>query len=197
MSAFLVSLRQSPPSRIKNPRPKALLAHCSNSLKVLELGSGCGIVGIAFAQLWPQCEVVLTDLAEAMHILGSNIDRATPASGTKLSRTILDWEAELPMDIRSTLFDVVLISDCTYNSDCIPNLVRTLSNLSDISPKLLVLIALKMRHVSERILFELLSTAGFDELGYTTHALPNPSGLPPNQVYDAVEIYEYQQAAKV
>ena len=49
-------------------------------LKVLELGAGCGIVGIAFAQL-VKCDMLLTDLEDAQEILGSNVRIASPTAG--------------------------------------------------------------------------------------------------------------------
>lgn len=164
-----------------------------NSLNVLELGSGCGIAGIAFAQLWSRCQVFLTDLSEAMDILQANVGRAVPAAGTTLTRAILDWAEEIPVAVRKVTFDLILISDCTYNSDSLPMLVNTLSAIATTSPTVIILISLKVRHSSENILFQLLSEAEFAETSHTTLRLPNHGRFTTDQVYDTIEIYEYQR----
>ena len=166
----------------------------SYGLKVLELGSGCGIAGIAFAQLWPQCQIFLTDLPEAMDVLATNIGKAAPAVGTKLSCALLEWGEAPPEALRSIIFDVVLVSDCTYNSDSIPALVKTLSMTAATSPNVLILISLKVRHSSEAVFFQLLIAAGFRELGHTSVSLPTQGRSATDQaLYDQIEIYEYQR----
>lgn len=86
---------------------------------VLELGTGCGIVGIALAQTITNANVILTDLPEAREIVQRNIDQASRAPGAKLSFLELDWDAQLPDELQSTLTSVSLVvaADCTYNPD--------------------------------------------------------------------------------
>ena len=170
--------------------------HSPNKITVLELGSGCGVAGIAVAQLLPRCQVYLTDLAEAMDVLKFNIVKSVPAAGAGISQVILDWEEELPVEIRSATFDLVLISDCTYNSDYVPALVRTLSAIADISPNVLILISLKIRHPSEVILFELLSSARFSESYHVSIMLPDRSRDTTGQAKESVEVYQYQRIGK-
>lgn len=141
-------------------------------LRVLELGSGCGIVGIALAQIVPDTEVILTDQAEAEEIASLNIGAANPAMGSNISFQILDWEEPLPRVIQGKLFDLILVADCTYNSDSSPDLVRTLSQIVERSPKVIVLVAMKVRHPSEAIFFELMSGAGFLVGSKTILSLP-------------------------
>ena len=171
--------------------------HSSSKITVLELGSGCGIAGIAVAQLRPRCQVYLTDLAEAMDVLRTNIAKSVPAVGTGVSQVILDWEEDLPVEIRRATFDLVLVSDCTYNIDYVPALVRTLSAIADISPNTLILISLKFRHPSEVILFELLDAAQFSETCHVTIPLPDPARDTMGQAQEAVEIYQYQRTRKI
>lgn len=102
------------------------LLSTAQGTRIIELGAGCGIGGISFAQLFPQCDVVLSDLPEAMEILDINIRRATPASNTKLTRLVLDWHLKLPAALETAIFDLVLLSDCTYNSD------RSVANLGSL-----------------------------------------------------------------
>ena len=168
-----------------------------NKITILELGSGCGVAGIAVAQLRPRCQVYLTDLAEAMDILNSNIVRSVPALGTEVSQVILDWEEDLPLELGSATFDLVLVSDCTYNSGYIPALVRTLSAIADTSPTALILISLKFRHPSEVILFELLAAARFSESCHVSIMLPNRGRDTTGQAQESVEVYQYQRTRMI
>ncbi|KAF2810199.1 uncharacterized protein BDZ99DRAFT_387099 [Mytilinidion resinicola] len=130
-------------------------------LRVLELGTGCGIVGIGLAQSVPDCEVLLTDLAEAEEIVAKNIDIMNPAMSSSVSFTTLDWDEPLPQDVQSKVLDLIVLADCTYNADSSPSLVRTLTALVQRSPKAIVLVAMKVRHSSEAAFFDFMFDAGF------------------------------------
>lgn len=88
-------------------------------MNILELGTGCGIVGIALAQTIPNATVLLTDLSEAREIVQRNIDQASKAPGASLRFLQLDWDAELPDQVHKTSSPISLVvaADCTYNSD--------------------------------------------------------------------------------
>ncbi len=100
---------------------KALLPSRSNkSLRVLELGTGCGIVGIAVAQSLQQTSVLLTDLLDAQEIVQRNIEQATLTKGSSLKFQELNWDDEnVPEDLRSPAapLDLIVAADCTYNPD--------------------------------------------------------------------------------
>jgi predicted nicotinamide N-methyase len=87
--------------------------------RILELGAGCGIVGIAIAQVLTETDVTLTDLPEAQEIIERNISRAHFAKESTLAFQVLDWDAELPRNLStsSSRLDLVVAADCTYNSD--------------------------------------------------------------------------------
>lgn len=116
---------------------------------MLELGAGCGIVGLAVARLVPGAKVLLTDLPEAMDVLGANVAMAALAEGAVLERCVLEWEDDLPDAVAQRTFDLLLVSDCTYNVDSLPALVRTLSRLLELSTEARVLVRMKVRHTSE------------------------------------------------
>lgn len=106
-------------------------------LRVLELGTGCGIVsssqehhetcidflkvGISIAQIHSSAHVYLTDLPEAQEIVERNIANACPLENSDLEFRELNWEDELPEDLFSDSttrpFDLFVAADCTYNSD--------------------------------------------------------------------------------
>jgi predicted nicotinamide N-methyase len=90
---------------------------------VLELGTGCGIVGLTLAALVPNSHVVLTDLPEAREIVERNMDSLATqlGNGSTLAFEELDWDADLPAWFARSQSraktELVLASDCTYNSD--------------------------------------------------------------------------------
>jgi predicted O-methyltransferase YrrM len=96
---------------------KALLPSSSaGALKVLELGTGCGIVGIAIGQVIRGSRVLLTDLVEAQEIIDRNIGLANLTNGSILAFQELDWDNNLSVSLQSS-YDLILAADCTYNSD--------------------------------------------------------------------------------
>lgn len=131
---------------------KLLTSNTSKRLRVLEVGSGCGVVGIALSQL-RKCEVLLTDLEDAQDIMQTNIDYAIPSPGSILERQVLEWGKGLD-DLENAKFDLVLVSDCIYNPDSSILLVQTLQKISDRNPKVLIFVAFKRRHDADDIFFE-------------------------------------------
>jgi hypothetical protein len=73
-------------------------------------------VGITIARLMQEADVVLTDLAEAKEIVEQNLKQARPTNATFKE---LDWEADIPGDVRGSMsqVDLVIAADCTYNPD--------------------------------------------------------------------------------
>ena len=147
-------------------------------LEILELGSGCGIVGIGLARMIPNAHFILTDLPEAMEILQKNISMNADlglAPGTTLCGQVLDWDTVLKRshDLASLRPDLVLVSDCTYNPSSFNALIATLLQLVKQAhqynhhagkPKLDVLVSYKTRHESESQFFKDIDEAGFEIL---------------------------------
>lgn len=172
----------------------ALRKGASGQINILELGAGCGIVGIAIAHCFPNCLVQLTDLVEAQDILSRNTEQATPAKGSSLQHWTLDWNKSDEIRLARDL-DLIIVSDCTYNPDSCPNLVRTLAGLCSIAPEVTVLIAMKRRHESESVFFDLMERAHMRELAQTTIELPhNFSTLDFEQ--PEVELYLFRWAGE-
>ncbi|KAL6716372.1 hypothetical protein ACLMJK_005938 [Lecanora helva] len=164
--------------------------------KFIELGSGCGIVGLELAHLCPASDVFLTDLPDAMEILNYNISKARFSSrrGQVISAA-LDWEKPLFNDIWTAKHDLIVVSDCTYNSDSIPALVKTLSMLIEISPTALIVVSMKVRHESEGIFFDLIANAGLIEADRVTIPLPDRQRESVGQSLVPVDIYTYGKDA--
>lgn len=165
-------------TRIKNAGKKAVRA--------VELGAGCGIVGIALAQILPRCAVTLTDLPEVDEIVSRNIKATQLAPGSALDFQVLDWDEKPSDDVFGEPVDLILVSDCTYNADSLPALVRVLGFLTDTSPHALVLVSLKRRHESEAVFFELMQAASFAILEQTGVSLPAPYSET-----DKIEMYAF------
>lgn len=160
---------------------------CDKSLQALELGSGCGIVGIALAELLPQCSVLLTDLPEVEDIVMQNIAAAKPAQSSKIEYQNLDWDEPLPENLWHEPIDLILVSDCTYNADSLPALVSVLDRLVQSSPNVLILVALKRRHESEAIFFDLMQSAGL----CNQHQVQTLSLPAQHDQLDCIELHSY------
>ena len=95
---------------------------------VLELGAGCGQLGLLAAN-WAS-RVDLTDGdEEEVTLIGVNIEQHSPAAGAELRAVHLDWsrpkEAEGQLLGRES-YDVVLASQVSYIPAAIPDLARTI-----------------------------------------------------------------------
>jgi hypothetical protein len=73
-----------------------------------------------------------------------------------------------------------------------PALVQTLKRLAIVSPEAVVAIAMKMRHSSEEIFFDLMSAAGFQQTTKLDFPLPGDVELGEEVVY--LHVYQYNPA---
>ncbi|CAF9928577.1 MAG: hypothetical protein ALECFALPRED_004088 [Alectoria fallacina] len=184
---------------VLQPRPtsdlaKLLQRNTPRGPRILELGSGCGIVGLQVAGSCSTSDVLLTDLPEAMNILNHNVEYTRLACRRdKLASTVLDWDEPLPERVAEQQPDLVILSDCTYNPDSIPGLVKTLSSVAKISPDALIVVSLKVRHDSEAIFFDLMAGAEFIEAEHTTIPLPDRYRSVTGQALEVIEIYVYRR----
>jgi len=161
-------------------------------LKVLELGAGCGIVGIAFAQL-VKCDMLLTDLEDAQEILGSNVRIASPTAGATVQAENLNWEAGLD-DSSNAKFDLILVSDCIYNPESSLHLVKTLKQLALRAPHVVVLVGFKRRHEADTIFFQRMRSTKFEIVESINIPLPHTNtDLDPEP--PTSEFYTYRLSA--
>ncbi|EFX00712.1 hypothetical protein CMQ_7714 [Grosmannia clavigera kw1407] len=171
---------------------RRLLATKPGRLHVLELGSGVGILGIGLATILGHVRrggpdeqdeqdgisVLLTDLPEAEERATANMQRATVPAQVRLDYENLDWDEGCQGRFGAKVaggrpWDLVVLSDCTYNVDMLPALVQTLSALqAAASTGVRVLLARKPRHADEEALFGLLAGEGWQLSASSTMALP-------------------------
>ncbi|KAF2255478.1 hypothetical protein BU26DRAFT_528170 [Trematosphaeria pertusa] len=171
-----------------------LLPKPQRALKVLELGTGCGMVGISIAQVIEGAHVMLTDLSEAEEIVKRNIQTAKPAKDSTLEFRELDWEEDLPASCRSAHIGLVIAADCTYNPDSCPALVNTCHRIAKASPNVFVAIAMKIRHSSEEIFFDLMRDAGFHSTQSLAYPLPGDEKSGEETVH--LYVYRYDRGRK-
>ena len=159
MSSYLSAIcrRDIPRHLSRLPILEATLS--KEALRAIELGAGCGIVSIALSRHSTNLTSLhLTDLPEASSILTHNLS-CLPSP--KPSHQVLDWSSPLPSNVAETKWDLVLVADCTYNPDVVPDLVQTLGRIADQNQEVLVCLAMKVRHESEMIFFDLMESNGF------------------------------------
>ena len=156
------------------------------------------MVGIALVQHFRRIYTLLTELPAAMDLLETNVRVARPVTGSTLETMALDWEmAILAKAGRSTIlagrvFELVVVSECTYNEDSIPALVHVITALATRKPDMLVPVATKVRHVTEAMFFKLMSGAGMRRLEHAALNLPpNPGVWRPS---DEIDIYLFQMS---
>ena len=151
-------------------------------------------MGLEVAHICNASDVLLTDVPEAMDILNSNVAIAKRASGSgRITTAVLDWQDDLPVEISNTCYDIVVISECTYNTNSIPALVRTVSALAEKSLATLVVISTKVRHDSEAMFFDLMTRAGLAELEHINVLLPDKQRTEMDQSLESVDIYTFSK----
>jgi hypothetical protein len=170
---------------------RGILERPGRPLNILELGCGVGVVGIGMARIMslrptgeaPQ--ILMTDLPEAEGKARANIARQAASAGQgsiNLDFEPLDWQdgknGIFGEKAASRAWDLVVLCDCTYNTDTLLPLVKTLSALHSHAAqhasavKTEVLVATKPRHSSERIFFEMMSADGWVVREQTVLPLP-------------------------
>ncbi|CAN0068439.1 unnamed protein product, partial [Laminaria digitata] len=85
--------------------------HLVSGKRVLDLGTGTGIAGLAAAQCGAR-KVIMTDHPALGPLVQSNVERNEGVSGSRVTFTPLSWKVESPDD---DPFDLVLASDCLYD----------------------------------------------------------------------------------
>ncbi|KAF2645454.1 hypothetical protein P280DRAFT_417219 [Massarina eburnea CBS 473.64] len=168
----------------------------SRSFRVVELGTGCGIVGLTIAKTVPNSKVILTDLAEAREIVERNISLSQSSPRGSVEFKELDWEKDIPelfsnkstSCARCKQVDLVVAADCTYNADSSPSLVNTIEKIARTSSSTTIMIAMKKRHSSENVFFDLMAATNFRNTRTCTYQLPGDE----QTGEETVEVYFYR-----
>eukprot|EP01119_Soliformovum_irregulare_P020327 TRINITY_DN6557_c0_g1_i2.p1 TRINITY_DN6557_c0_g1~~TRINITY_DN6557_c0_g1_i2.p1 ORF type:complete len:179 (+),score=52.91 TRINITY_DN6557_c0_g1_i2:232-768(+) len=106
---------------------------------IVELGAGCGLVGISIAKLFPSSKILITDLGPLVPLIEKNIK----LNGLDSSQVIAQeyfWGNEIPDSIQA---DVIVASDCVWVPYLVEPFVSALEKWAN--PSTLVLIAYQER----------------------------------------------------
>ncbi|KAI2506564.1 lysine methyltransferase [Fragilaria crotonensis] len=108
--------------------PEVVKGNC-----VLELGAGCGVVGIAACMLGAE-RAILTDLPYAMELMKANVAK-NEASVKAADCRVCDWctPPEFHVGDTWTLCNVLLIADCVWIDELVEPLLNTISSFLDSS----------------------------------------------------------------
>ncbi len=145
--------------------------------RIIELGSGLGLVGLSFVTYFSNdskmvdasqenrilaadnATIVLTDLPAAMSLLDFNVNHHQPSlpSPPTLSTRSLRWTLERPDNDPFTNeppFDFLLGSDILYNTEYIPHLTATIKRLLNPTRGVVVLAVRWRKPDLERVFFQ-------------------------------------------
>lgn len=205
-TGVLLNLCTSKHTWEKTPLLRELLCSVTPTwpLNVIELGCGVGILGVGLAAAlyrrisssWdPEdpaqspSSVLLTDLPDAEEVAARNIADEKllrkpvlhDKSSVDTDFESLDWDegktGVFGPKARASSWDLIIISDCTYNVDMLSALVKTISELHELSmdrdgKSSRVMLATKPRHSSEKALFGLMEGDGWKILESASQPLP-------------------------
>ncbi|KAH7266219.1 putative methyltransferase-domain-containing protein [Fusarium solani] len=115
-----------------------------NNARILELGAGGGLVGLAVAlECDLQNPLLLTDQTEMFELMQHNIKLNGLQS--KAKAMVLNWGEPLPATVLEQKPDVILAGECVYFEPAFPLLMSTLKTLLELNPSAVVYFCFKKR----------------------------------------------------
>ena len=125
--------------------------------RVCEVGTGTGLVSIA-ASRCGAASVLATDLPEAMELVQRNLKRTWSSTAGKIAARPLVWGQPVT---EVGPCDVILLADCTYQSELLEPLCMCLTSLAGAEGCTLILAHSCVHSVSPSELLETLAGKGY------------------------------------
>jgi predicted nicotinamide N-methyase len=122
------------------------------SKRVLELGSGCGLVGLCAAFLG--ADITMTDMADIVPTLLANVNRNLKQESGIANVEELDWQndAALHSIKNKKRWDIILATDVLYSPSCFELFLRALEVIAD--QHSIILVGYKKRSEEETFHFD-------------------------------------------
>ncbi|WWC92091.1 uncharacterized protein L201_007045 [Kwoniella dendrophila CBS 6074] len=134
-------------------------SHLRNK-KILELGSGTGLVGIVAGMLEPTSEIWVTDQSILLDLMEINTELNIPTNQQgkrNVHVSELNWGDDLSLNqIPIKDIDIILAADCVYFEPAFPLLVKTLYDLAPIGKEIEILFCWKKRRKADKRFFAML-----------------------------------------
>ncbi|KAL5641154.1 hypothetical protein ACGC1H_001590 [Rhizoctonia solani] len=119
--------------------------------RVIELGSGTGLVGLVAGLLGAE-EVVITDQEQLVNIMEENIELNNLQDRVRAS--VLNWGEA--MTSLPSMISLIVAADCVYAEPAFPLLVSTLTDLNNAYPEAEILFCYKKRRKADKRFFGIL-----------------------------------------
>ncbi|KUJ15627.1 uncharacterized protein LY89DRAFT_647452 [Mollisia scopiformis] len=124
-----------------------MLRHHKDSLRnarILELGSGGGLVGLAVALKFQLDQLTLiTDQENMIDLMRKNI--ALNELESRAHELVLNWGDPLPLEVIKGKPNVILAADCVYFEPAFPLLLQTLEELLKLCNEAVIYFCFKKR----------------------------------------------------
>ncbi|KAG6294077.1 hypothetical protein E4U09_002730 [Claviceps aff. purpurea] len=112
--------------------------------RILELGAGGGLVGLAVALgCGGNASLLVTDQQEMFELMDTNI-RLNKLEG-RAKALILNWGESLPEEVVAQKPDVIIAAECVYFEPAFPLLMQTLRDLFALNDEAIVYFCFKKR----------------------------------------------------
>ncbi|KAH7148529.1 putative methyltransferase-domain-containing protein [Dactylonectria macrodidyma] len=114
------------------------------SARILELGAGGGLIGLAVAlECKLQNPMLVTDQNEMLELMQHNIK--LNGLEPRAQAMVLNWGEPLPAAVVDQKPDVILAGECVYFEPAFPLLMATLKTLLELNPAAIVYFCFKKR----------------------------------------------------
>ncbi|KHN96615.1 uncharacterized protein MAM_05558 [Metarhizium album ARSEF 1941] len=112
--------------------------------RILELGAGGGLVGLAVALgCGGENRLLLTDQAAMLELMRTNI--SLNRVGSRAKALILNWGEPLPQEVVAQKPNVIIAAECVYFEPAFPLLMETLKDLFALNEEAVVYFCFKKR----------------------------------------------------